>query len=154
MIKLVVSDVDGTLTDGRFTIDSSGNETKTFNVKDGMGSILLRKNGIKVAFFSGRDSEIVKNRALQLKVDYYVPNCNNKAKEVISLSKKENINLKEIAFIGDDVNDLEIISLVGFSGCPRDAVSEVKNKCDFISKKNGGHGAFREFADFILKNNG
>lgn len=144
-------DVDGSLTDGRFTLDEYGNETKTFNVKDGMGAILLHKANIKTGIITGRSSEIVKARAKQLKCDFYFDNCNDKLPMIKRIANELHIEKEEMAYFGDDVNDLDVLEFVGLSGCPRDAVPEVKSKCIFIAKHKGGYGAFREFSDYILK---
>ncbi|MFH2031608.1 MAG: HAD-IIIA family hydrolase [Bacteroidota bacterium] len=150
-IKLVITDVDGVLTDGGLYYTSDGLFMKRFNVKDGMGVVLLKQAGILCGIISSDDSEIIKVRAEKLKMDFAFTGVLNKKEIMLELCAKENINPSEAAFIGDDVNDLEIISSVGLSAAPSDAIDKVKNLVDYICTKNGGQGAFREFADLILK---
>lgn len=148
-ISLFVMDVDGTLTDGRFTMDEYGNETKTFNVKDGMGVKLLRKAGIRTAIISGRPSKVVERRAESLQIDHCIFS-NEKLASVLTLAKKEGISLEQIAYIGDDLNDQEVFEQPIFCGCPQDACNPIKHLANYVCKTKGGHGAVREFADYIL----
>lgn len=143
-------DVDGTMTDGRFTIDSLGNETKTFNVKDGMAIKLLKDNGVKTAIATGHSSEIVKQRAINLGIDYYFE-TGDKVSAITGLIKKLDINNENIAFIGDDLNDLPLFHIVGNKGCPSDACIDVKHLSNYICKEKGGYGAVREYAEYILR---
>ena len=150
-IKLFATDVDGTLTDGRFTIDSFGNETKTFNVKDGMAINILKSRGVKIAVLTNHKSEVVKQRFDILNVDWYFDNCSDKLSVIQKIASEEKITLCEIAFIGDDINDLPTLKAVGESGCPSDAVEIVKSVCKFVSTKNGGYGCMREYVEELIK---
>lgn len=152
-IKVFVMDVDGTMTDGRFTVDEFGNETKTFNVKDGMAIKLLHDAGIKTAIITAHKSKVVENRAKQLGVDYYYES-NKKAKTLDSIINNMNININEVAYIGDDLNDIELFNIVGHTGCPKDACDEIKEKANYLCKLKGGYGAVREYAEHIIKQNG
>ena len=151
-IKLFVMDVDGTMTDGCFTVDIFGNETKTFNVKDGMAIELLTKTGIKTAIITGHNSKVVENRSKQLDIDYYYVS-NNKIETLKNIILKMRISPNEVCYIGDDLNDINVINFVGVSGCPNDACSDIKNIVTYVCKKNGGYGAVREFAEYIIKDN-
>jgi len=151
MIKLFVMDVDGTMTDGRFTVDEFGNETKTFNVKDGMAIKLLKDKGIKTAVITGHNSKVVENRCKYLGIDYYYVS-NDKIKCLNEIITKMGITLKEVSYIGDDLNDLNIFNVVGYTGCPNDACKEIKEKSKYICKRKGGYGAIREYTNIILKN--
>lgn len=148
-IKLFAMDVDGTLTDGRFTVDELGNETKTFNVKDGVAVKLLREAGIKTAIISGRPSRIVKQRAESLHIDFCFFS-NDKLAILSSLAEQEGITLNQIAYIGDDLNDKEVFEQPILCGCPKDACNEIKQLANYVCKSNGGYGAMREFAELIL----
>ena len=149
-IELVVTDVDGVLTDGGMFYSEAGKVFKKFNTRDGMGIELLKKNGISTVFLTKENSEASKKRAKKLKTKIYfgVQNKEKKLKEICDMMK---VNNKNIAYIGDDINDISIMKLVGLSASPNDGISEVKKIADYTCTKNGGCGAFREFADMILK---
>lgn len=153
-ISLIVLDVDGTLTDGKILIGSNGLELKSFNVKDGMGISLAVKAGISVAIITGRESEIVTRRAKELKIPYVYQGVSDKAAKLFDLMSEVKSTPEEIAFIGDDLNDISAMEAVGFAACPADACSEVKQMCQFISKYNGGEGAVREIIEHILNEQG
>ena len=150
-IKLVVTDVDGVLTDGGLFYTSEGLVMKKFNVKDGMGVKLLRDHGIKNAIITTDTSELIKVRSERLRVDYLYLGTWEKEKHLMEICDKENISPVNVAFIGDDVNDIGVIGIAGITACPNDAVDEIKNIVDIVLTKNGGYGVFREFADLILK---
>jgi YrbI family 3-deoxy-D-manno-octulosonate 8-phosphate phosphatase len=149
-IKLLITDVDGVLTDGGLYYTSEGLIMKKFNVKDGMGMKLLRESGIKNAIITTDTSELIKIRSERLKVDYLFLGVWDKENKLFEICKSENISTEEVAFIGDDVNDLGIIKEAGFSACPSDAVEDVQDIVDLTLTKKGGDGAFRELADLIL----
>lgn len=151
-IKILITDVDGVLTDGGLYYTSEGLIMKKFNVKDGMGMKLLRDNGLKNAIITTDTSELIKIRGERLKVDYLYLGVWDKDKKMLEICDQENISPEQVAFIGDDINDLGIINAVGLSACPNDAVAKIKNNVDIILTNNGGKGAFREFADLILSN--
>lgn len=150
-IKLVVTDVDGVLTDGGLYYTNEGLVMKRFNVKDGMGMRLLRRAGIKNAIITTDTSELIKTRGERLKVDYVFLGVWEKEKKLLDICDAEDILPENVAFIGDDVNDNGIIETAGITASPNDAVDEIKEKVDIILQKNGGEGVFREFSDLILK---
>lgn len=152
-IKLIIVDVDGTLTDGFMYYNPDGDYMKRFNVKDGMGLVLLRKAGYEIAIITSEDNEIVKARAKKLGIDKLIMGSHNKTESLKQLVEEMSITSKECAFIGDDVNDLHVMKEVGFSACPFNAVESIKQISDYISDHNGGSGAIREIAELILKTN-
>lgn len=152
-IKLFLSDVDGTLTDSGMYYSENGNELKKFNTRDGKGFELLRKAGIKTGIITSENTKIVENRAKKLKLDYIYQGVENKSKleAVLKICKKEKISISEVAYIGDDINCIELLKNVGIAACPNDAITEVKKiKNINIMKLNGGYGAVREFISKIL----
>lgn len=151
-IKLVAFDVDGVMTDGSITYDENGVEYKTFNAKDGQGITNLRKAEIITAIITARNNGTVQHRAENLKFDEIHQGSNNKLETLKQILEKYKFSMDEVAYMGDDLPDICILELAGLAGCPNDAVDEVKNIAKFISTKNGGRGAVREFCDFITKN--
>ncbi|MFA8342691.1 MAG: KdsC family phosphatase [Rhodothermaceae bacterium] len=151
-IKIVVSDVDGVLTDGGLYYSADGMVMKKFNVKDGMGVVRLKKAGLLTGIISTDNSDIIKSRAERLKMDFAITGTWEKKSEMLKLCEKYNCTMKNVAFIGDDVNDLEIIKSVGFSAAPADAMPEITEIVDYVCKKSGGKGVFRELAELVLKN--
>lgn len=151
MLKLFITDVDGTMTDGRFTIDEFGNETKTFNVKDGTAMILLRNRGVKTAIITGHNSKIVENRSKQLGIDYYIVST-NKIENVEMLIRELHISYSDVAYIGDDLNDILVFEKVGHKGCPMDACKEIRLLSNYICSVGGGYGAIREYVDYLIGN--
>ena len=154
MIKLVLLDVDGTLTDGGIYRGNNGEELKRFNVKDGYAIVNAQKLGIEFGIITGRKSELVEIRAKELKIKYLYQGISEKTVILEEIIKKDSLSKEEIAYMGDDLNDLLIMKQVGLSGTPKDAVDEVIQVTDFVSKKNGGSGAVREFIEHILKKDG
>lgn len=151
-IKMLVMDVDGTLTDGRIYTSATGEVMKAFDVKDGYGIVSLHKQGVVPVIITGRQSDIVKYRAKELGIVEIHQGINNKLEKLKELSKKYGCISDEIAYIGDDLNDIDCIQYCGVSGCPSDAVEEVKNVVEYICESKGGKGAVREFAIYLLKN--
>lgn len=152
-IKLVVSDVDGVMTDGGLYYSRHGEEIKKFNVKDGLVVHLLRNEGIKLCIVTGRKSEIVEKRFSELKFDFIVQGSEDKMEDLKKIASELQIGLENIAYIGDDINDLELLKNVGLGGCPSDAIESLKEEVSYVCQKKGGEGAFREFADYILTYN-
>ncbi|MCZ7399977.1 MAG: HAD hydrolase family protein [Candidatus Methanoperedens sp.] len=146
-IKLLMLDVDGVMTDGGMYYSESGEELKKFNTRDGMGIQLLRERGIKVAFVTKENTKIVERRAKKLNVDELFQGVENKLTVLEELKDKYGLVYSEIAYIGDDVNDIPVLKMVGVSFCPNNAVDDVKKICIFISEKEGGKGVVREFYD-------
>ena len=153
-IKALVLDVDGTMTDGSIYISEHGEAMKRFDVKDGLGISLLVNAGIAVAVITGRKSQIVLERARELKISEVVQGAAKKGQAMEELAARQGISVEEIAYIGDDLNDLPALAVAGCSFCPADAVEEVKEKCHIVLKHNGGFGAVREAAEIILKAQG
>lgn len=154
MIKLVVLDVDGTLTDGKLYIDNIGNEMKAFDVKDGLAISQSIKQGIKFAIITGKTSKIVEKRGKELGIQEIVQGSWDKVADLKKILEKYSITFSETAYLGDDLIDLKAMKLCGFSACPNDAVNEIKEISDYISTKNGGCGAVREILEKILKEQG
>lgn len=151
-IKILVMDVDGTLTDGKIYIGSDGEMLKAFNVKDGLGISKLRTNNIIPAIITGRESEILKRRSEELKIEELYQGEENKIGKLKELVERYKCSLSEVAYIGDDENDLQCMKVCGLSGCPADAVESVKEAVDVVCNKDGGQGAVREFIEYILEN--
>ncbi|MDA3861840.1 MAG: HAD hydrolase family protein [Melioribacteraceae bacterium] len=152
-IKLAITDVDGVLTDGGLYYTSEGLVMKKFNVKDGMGTRRLHENNFKCGIISTDGSELIEVRNKRLKMDFLVTGSWNKLEKLEEICDAENIGLENVAYLGDDINDLEIINGVGFSSAPSDAVDSVLNSVDYICKRKGGDGVFREFAELIISGN-
>ena len=154
MIKLVLLDVDGTLTDGGIYRGNNGEELKRFNVKDGYAIVNTQKLGIEFGIITGRKSELVEIRAKELKIKYLYQGISEKTVILEEIMKKDGLSKEEIAYMGDDLNDILIMKQSGLTGAPRDAADEVIQIVDFVSGKNGGSGAVREFVEYILKKDG
>lgn len=152
-IKLLVLDVDGVLTDGGMYFSENGDQSKKYNTKDGMAIIHLTKSNFPVAIISsGFKGEGVKARAELLGIQYCSVNREPKIDRLNAICNELNITHENVAIIGDDINDLEVMSTVGFSVAPRDAVQAVKNKVDIVLDSKGGEGCVREFIDnYLLK---
>ena len=151
-IKLFVTDVDGTLTDGHIYVGENGEIMKAFNVKDGYAIVkTLPEHQIVPVIITGKTSEIVKKRATELKISEVYQNVSDKLPLLKEIAEKYGVSPDEVAYIGDDVNDLDCIGWCGVSACPSDAVEEVLSKVVFICKREGGKGAVREFIDWIVK---
>lgn len=153
MIKLTAFDVDGVLTDGSITYDENGVEYKTFNAKDGQGIVRLNEAGIVTAIITARNNGTVMHRAQNLKIKELHQGQKNKIAKLEELMQKYNLTFDEVAYIGDDLADICILEKVKLAGCPADAVDEVKAVANWVSAKNGGRGAVREFCDYILREN-
>ena len=151
-IKLFLSDVDGVLTDAGMYYTESGDEFKKFSTYDGMGFQLLQKTGVKVGIITSEDRDLNRRRAKKLGLDFDFHGTKDKLQIVTDLCKKENIFLKEVAYVGDDVNCFELLSNIGFAACPNNAVEKIKLIPNIIQlEKNGGEGVVREFIELILE---
>ncbi len=153
-IRMLAMDVDGVLTPSDITYLSNGEEIKTYNVKDGHGIWMLGKSGIVTAIITGRQSPINERRAQELEINALFQGVKRKFPVLQQLADEHQIALHEIAYIGDDLPDLDILTQVGLAACPKDAVSEVQAVCHFTTSKDGGRGAVRELADLILRAKG
>ncbi len=153
-IKAVLFDVDGVLTDGSLTFDEDGRELKTFNAKDGQGIVMLNKAGILTGIITARKNPTVRHRFENLGMTKLYEGEKNKIAALEDFMKEYVLNFDEIAYVGDDLPDICVLSKVGLACTPADGMDEVKKYVHFISSKNGGRGAVREICDFILKSSG
>ncbi len=153
-IKAIFFDVDGVLTNGGINYDDTGREIKQFNVKDGYIISHLKKAGIIVGIITGRESKIVSNRAAELKLDFCHQGIMDKYAVFEKLVQFHKLKKKQVAYIGDDINDLKVLQNCGLSACPADAMDYVKTRVDLITKSNGGEGVAREVSDLILASKG
>lgn len=153
-IKLLLLDVDGVLTSGLVNIFGDGSEIYTFNVYDGYGIRLWRRAGFKVGFVTGRNSDAVVKRAEKLGVDFMLREVPDKLSVCKEIIKKEKLNMSEVAFIGDDLQDLALLKKVGLAMAPANVRPEVKKYIHYISSIGGGDGAVRDCIEFILKAKG
>ena len=149
-IKLILTDIDGVWTDGGMYYDQTGNEWKKFHTYDSAGVLWCKKAKIPVGIISGEDTEIVKRRAEKLKVDFLLQGVLDKLAAVEKLCKELNITLQEVAYIGDDINDIEVLQRVGFSGCPSSSPLYIQTLVTKVMSKKGGEGVFREFVEEIM----
>lgn len=154
MIKLIVLDVDGCMTDGGIIYSNSAEETKKFNVKDGFAIVNWRKLGGELAIITGRKSKIVENRAAELGIKYLFQNVKDKKATLVKLLEDINISADEVAAIGDDLNDYNLLSYVGKSFTPNDGVEKVKEIVDCVLSRKGGDAAVREMIEIVLEENG
>lgn len=151
--KLVLTDIDGVWTDGGMFYDQTGNEWKKFNTSDSAGILFCRKLNIPVGIITGENTEIVKRRAEKLKIDYLFQGISDKLTVANKLCADLGISLSDVAYIGDDIGDIQLLKHVGISAAPNNASDYIKKHVDFIGVKNGGDGAFREFIEWILIQN-
>ncbi|MEK6693257.1 MAG: 3-deoxy-manno-octulosonate-8-phosphatase KdsC [Nitrospirota bacterium] len=150
-VKLLILDVDGVMTDGRIILDNTGNEIKSFHVRDGHGIKMAQKAGINVAIITGRKSRVVEHRAAELGINDVYQKVLSKVSTYEKIIRKYHLKDEDIAFVGDDINDLSILKRVGFSAAVADGDSYVKKEVDYITKTDGGRGAVREVVDVILR---
>lgn len=150
-IRLVAFDIDGVMTDGSLTFDENGVEYKTYNAKDGLGVVMLRRAGITPAIITARNNGTVVHRAKILGVTELHQGQKNKEIALDEIVEKYNLKYEEVAYMGDDLPDICVLNKVGLPACPADAVEEVIEASRFVSSKTGGRGAVREFCNFILK---
>lgn len=152
--KLVITDIDGVWTDGGMYYTADGDVMKRFSVKDGWGVIFLRELGIPVAIMTGENSPVVQKRAEKLKIDRCYLHVGNKLAKAKEVCEELGITLADVAFIGDDLNDIHLLRAVGFSASPSNTPDYVKREVDYVTQAHGGFGAFREFVEKILADNG
>jgi len=151
-IKMLVIDVDGVLTDGSVIINADGTESKKFNLLDGHGIKMWHRAGFKVAIISGRSSEATTVRAKQLEIEYVIQGCKNKLPVFELLLEETKLSAEEIAYIGDDLLDIPLVTRAGLGVAVANAVAELKQKADLTTTVPGGSGAVREVVEYILKN--
>ena len=155
MIKLLIMDVDGTLTDGKINIGENGELFKAFSVKDGHGiNRILPQIGIAPVIITSRMSKIVEHRAVELTIRYLFQGVSDKIGALADLLKELSFSFENCAYIGDDVNDLECMEKCAVCACPADAVKEVKAIADYVCLQKGGDGAVREFIEYLRDNGG
>ena len=150
-IKAVLFDVDGVFADGKIVYSAKGDELKFFNVQDGLGVTMLQLAGIKTGIITGRKGPVIKKRFDDLKMDYLSMGHFSKLEPLNEFMEEYKISLEEIAYMGDDILDLPILSRVGFAAAPANLCEDIKPYCDFVTKSAGGEGAVRELIDLILK---
>lgn len=148
--KLILTDIDGVWTDGGMYYDQTGNEWKKFHTYDSAGVLFAHQNDIPVGIITGEDTEIVARRAAKLKVDYLFQGVKNKLEVAEKLCKELNIRLEDVAYIGDDLGDVELLKAAGISAAPDSAPEYIKKHAKMVMTKKGGEGVFREFVEKIL----
>jgi 3-deoxy-D-manno-octulosonate 8-phosphate phosphatase (KDO 8-P phosphatase) len=153
-IKMIIMDVDGTLTDGTLFILPDGEEVKSYNVRDGLGILLAHLAGIKTAIITGKTSKALERRAEKLRVHELHQGILDKKPAFEAILKKHGLTPEEVAYIGDDLGDLEVIRSAGLAGAVADAHPLIKKHAHFICGLGGGRGAVREFIEFILESQG
>lgn len=149
--KLIITDIDGVWTDGGMYYDQTGNEWKKFSTSDSAGILFCKQLNIPVCIITGENTEIVKRRSEKLKVEYLFQGISDKLAAAKDLCSKLSIDLKDVAYIGDDLVDVALLKAVGFSASPSSAPEYIRNTVSYVTKLNGGEGAFREFVEEILK---
>lgn len=150
-VRLLILDVDGVLTDGGLQFDNRGEEYKTFNSLDGHGIRMLQESGIEVAIITGRKSEIVKHRMNELGVRHVYQGNRDKLEAFAALLRATGVDPAQVAYVGDDLPDLQIMQRVGFAVAVQNAHDFVRQHCDWVTQRSGGKGAVREVTDFILQ---
>ncbi len=150
-IKLVATDIDGVWTDAKMHYTENGDFMKSFSTYDGMAVQLLREKNIETVIITSENSNIVLQRAKKLNIKNVTIGEKNKLERMKKICADKNINLNEVAYIGDDINDIEVLKEVGFSALTSNSPIKKQIKVDYITKRKGGDGAFREFVDLILK---
>ena len=149
-IKMLLTDCDGCLTDGGMYYSEHGDELKKFNTRDGMGFALLRKHGIITGIVTSESVDLNRRRAEKLKLDILKAGCKDKLSAVQRICTEHGVNIQNVCYIGDDINDIETIKAVGFGCCPADAMPEVKAVAKFTAKAKGGEGVIREVVTRII----
>jgi YrbI family 3-deoxy-D-manno-octulosonate 8-phosphate phosphatase len=151
-IRLVLTDVDGVLTNGSVIFDNQGVEAKHFNIRDGQGIRLWQQSGGQVGIVTGRSSQVVKLRAAELDIDIVRQGVQDKLQVVRTICEELGLELQQVCYLGDDLPDWAVIQQVGLGVAVGDAVEELKQDADYITSLNGGHGAMREVVELLLKN--
>ncbi|GHE68656.1 MULTISPECIES: HAD-IIIA family hydrolase [Roseivirga] len=152
--KLILTDIDGVWTDGGMYYDQTGNEWKKFNTSDSAGVLFARKLNIPVGIITGEDTQIVAKRASKLKIDLLFQGIQDKVKVAQELVDDMGIDLTDVAYIGDDLGDLQLLKKVGTSAAPANSPDYIKKHVHYVTNKAGGEGAFREFVEWIIQQSG
>jgi 3-deoxy-D-manno-octulosonate 8-phosphate phosphatase (KDO 8-P phosphatase) len=150
MIRLIVCDVDGTLTDGKIYLSAEGELIKAFNIKDGLAMARLARHGVVPVILTGRESEITRRRCAELNITEIHQGVADKATRLKAVAEQYQCPLDEVAFLGDDLNDLECMRLCGISACPADATAAVRQICTYVSPCRGGEGAARDIIEWLI----
>jgi 3-deoxy-D-manno-octulosonate 8-phosphate phosphatase (KDO 8-P phosphatase) len=153
-IKLILMDVDGTLTDGTLVVTPDGEELKTYHVRDGLGILLARMAGLDLGIITGKTSRGLEKRAERLRITELHQGALDKPRVLASILQKRNLEADEVAYIGDDLGDLAVMKTVGLAAAVADAHPEVREVCSYVCRMPGGKGAVREFIEFILNAQG
>jgi 3-deoxy-D-manno-octulosonate 8-phosphate phosphatase (KDO 8-P phosphatase) len=153
-IKLLLLDVDGVLTDGRIVINDAGQETKSFDVRDGHGMKLLQRSGVRIGIITGRRSAVVEHRMRELGIDLVYQGVKDKLVPFLEILASQNLSAEQIAYVGDDVVDLPILRRVGFAATVADGCPDLKPHLHYVCRHGGGRGAVREVCELILKAQG
>ena len=149
-VKLLVLDVDGVMSDGKVTYTSDGAELKSFNIKDGVGIKRIQQAGVQTAIITGRISPMVERRATELGIHHLIQGREDKLTALKELLVSLSIELKDVAYMGDDLPDIEAIANAGIGACPADAAAAALKQADWVASLKGGEGCVREFCDHIL----
>ena len=152
-IKLFLTDIDGVWTDGGMYYDQEGNEFKKFNTSDSAGVLFCRLSDINVGIITGENSQAVKRRAEKLKIEHYFLGIKDKVKVAKNLIDELGISWEEVAYIGDDINDIQLLKKVGLSACPINSPEYIKELVNWVIPTKGGDGAFRHFVEKYLCEN-
>ena len=153
-LKAIVTDVDGVLTDGKIIYSANGDELKEFHVRDGMIVGHLKSAGLVVGIISGRESAAVARRGAELKLDFCHQGIEDKSWAIGRIMKHHGLKAKEVAFLGDDINDLPVFAEVGMRVAPADAPAYIRAQADVVTRARGGEGVLREFGDMWLEATG
>jgi 3-deoxy-D-manno-octulosonate 8-phosphate phosphatase (KDO 8-P phosphatase) len=150
-VRMLLLDVDGVLTDGSVLIEGGGREAKSFSIRDGAAIVWARRAGLEVALLSGRPSEATTRRAAELGIETVIQHGPEKRQPFLSLLADHGMTADEVAYMGDDLLDLPVLTRVGLAGAPADAVDDVLARVHWVSTRRGGRGAVREFVELLLR---
>ncbi|MCU0242660.1 MAG: HAD hydrolase family protein [Vicinamibacteria bacterium] len=150
----MLTDVDGVLTDGRLYVQPNGDEIKAFHVRDGLGIVLAHRAGLRTGLISGRTSPVVERRARELEMAVALQGIRDKRAALAELLSQMSLQAREVAYIGDDLNDLALLEDVGLAAAPADAVAEARARVHLVTDAPGGRGCLRELIEFLLKAQG
>ena len=149
-IRMILTDVDGTLTDGSLTPFPGGEESRSYNAKDGLGVLIAKLAGLKIGFITGKSSKGLESRAGLLQIDELRQGAVDKMPVFREILAAHGLRAEEVAYIGDDLNDLAVLEAAGLSAAPADAVPIIRKRVHFVCRRAGGEGAFRELVDYVI----
>ncbi len=153
-VRLLLLDVDGVLTDGTIGVTGSGDEMKSFFIRDGAAIVWAQRAGLRIGLLSGRGSDATTRRAEELKIDIVIQGQTDKRTAFLKLAATEGLEPDQIAYMGDDLLDLPVLQLAGLSAAPHDACEDVRERVHVVTQASGGRGAVREFIELILRGQG